>query len=67
MVDGITSMLVSKFVNKPLNLNQTEQVGLTGLELLEVVVTPDRLTMLGSVSTPPPSQPQVRRCDGGDQ
>lgn len=60
LANDITSMLVAKFANKPLNMNQTEQVGIDGLELLNVVVKPDRLTLLGIVSTPPPSEPQVR-------
>jgi hypothetical protein len=50
-IDGITSMLVSKLVNKPLNLNQTEQVGLDGLHLGQVDVKPDRMTLHGSVAT----------------
>lgn len=60
LTNDITSMLVSKFVNKPLDLNQTEQVGLDGIYLVNVTVKPDRLTLNGIVSMPPPPEPQAR-------
>lgn len=55
VAEFLTNVLAPMFVTKPLNLNQTEQVGLAGFTLKSVSVLPERLTLFGYVPSPPPA------------
>jgi|tagenome__1003787_1003787.scaffolds.fasta_scaffold20988132_3 hypothetical protein len=57
LAEVLTDILAPLLVTDPLNLNQTEQVGLANFTLHDIKVFPERLTLFGSVPIlPPPDQ-----------
>ncbi|TAM82483.1 MAG: hypothetical protein EPN47_07415 [Acidobacteria bacterium] len=56
VAEFLTNVIAPMLVTKPLNINQTEQVGLSAFALKSVSVLTERLTLFGIVPSSPPSE-----------